>query len=152
MREEGRRGRARGSDGLRGRRDVSVSRAEKGLVEHVRARADAVSPTARQVAEGWAYASIYHLLLDVGQLFTPAPLPASLTRRYPGFCFSNAAAACEEHPGRELVYVEGFGSTPVDGHKPVRAPHGWATTPAGEAVGPDLALPGRPRLPWHPFQ
>ncbi|MFD3549601.1 hypothetical protein ACFWUW_29115 [Streptomyces sp. NPDC058655] len=115
---------------------TSVSRPEKDLIEYVRARADETSATELQAVEGWAYASVYHLILDVGRLFTPAPLPASLSRGYPGFCFSNAAATCQEQPGVELAYVEGFGSTPVDGHGTVHAPHGWASTPAGDTVDP----------------
>ncbi|MFD3329607.1 hypothetical protein [Streptomyces sp. NPDC058701] len=115
---------------------MSVSRAEEDLIAYVRARAEETSAAGRQAAEVWAYASVYHLLLDVGRLFTPAPLPASLSPRFPGFCFSNATAACQEQSGRNLTYVEGYGSTPVDGHGTVHASHGWASTPAGDAVDP----------------
>ncbi|MFD3328847.1 hypothetical protein [Streptomyces sp. NPDC058701] len=115
---------------------MSVSPAEEELIAYVRAHAEETSATGRQAAEGWLYASVCHLLLDVGRLFTPACLPASPSPRYRGFCFSNATAACKEVSGGELVYVEGFRSTPVDGHGTVHASHGWASTPAGDVVDP----------------
>jgi hypothetical protein len=114
---------------------------------YLRQLADQVDPASRPVREGWAYPSPHHLLLDVGRLFTPAPLPPDMDRLSEGSCYANAAQIIAEHPGRSLVYVEGYGTCLIPGY--LHTPHDWATSVAAPVAAPATAIdptwPDNPR-------
>ncbi|MFF2618532.1 hypothetical protein [Kitasatospora sp. NPDC058046] len=110
---------------------------EEELVAYLRqAAAEATTPTARPVTECWTYTSQFDLLLREGRLFTPAPLPDGVERLHPGFCFTNAAQAADDHPELHLTYAEGYGTALIDATLALHTPHGWAVTPDGLALDP----------------
>ncbi|NEA18970.1 hypothetical protein [Streptomyces halstedii] len=102
--------------------------AETALIRYLRQRAAEVDPTSEPVLDGWRYPSPYHLLLDVGRFFTPAPLPPGAGPLMVTFCYTNAAQtiADADREDRAWMYVEGYGSCSVDSAVH-HAPHAWAT-------------------------
>jgi hypothetical protein len=118
--------------------DQDTSPAETALIGYLRQLADQVDPASRPVREGWAYPSPHHLLLDLGRLFTPAPLPPDMDQLSEGACYANAARTIAEHPGRSLVYVEGYGTCLTPGY--LHTPHGWATSGAAPVAAPATAI------------
>ncbi|MCG7523979.1 hypothetical protein MHW47_05925 [Streptomyces sp. OfavH-34-F] len=100
--------------------------AEAALIHCLRQYAAEVDPTSEPVLEGWAYPSPFHLLLDVGRLFTPAPLPPAVAPLLVTFCYTNAVQTIADQEDPALVYVEGFASCTVDSAVH-HAPHAWAT-------------------------
>ncbi|WP_327378745.1 hypothetical protein OG393_33055 (plasmid) [Streptomyces sp. NBC_01216] len=100
--------------------------AETTLIRYLRQRAAEVDPTSEPVLDRWRYLSPFHLVLDVGRLFTPAPLPPGAGPLMVTFCYTNAAQTIEDQEDPALVYVEGFASCTVDSTVH-HAPHAWAT-------------------------
>lgn len=100
--------------------------AETALIRFLQQRAGEVDPTSEPVLEGWTYPSVYHLLLDAGRLFAPAPLPPSVNRLLVTFCYTNAAQTIADQEDQDLVYVEGYGSCTV-ASAVHHTPHAWAT-------------------------
>lgn len=124
--------------------DSGTSPAETALIAYLRRRAGQVDPASPAVRDGWAYPSPYHLLLEAGRLFTPAPLPPGMGRLGKGFCYANAARTIEDHPGFGLVYAEGYGTWPLDGTY-VHVPHGWAANSVpSPATAVDPTWPDEP--------
>ncbi|MEU8759468.1 hypothetical protein [Streptomyces sp. NPDC048659] len=112
-------GRAPAASGL-------LTPAETVLIHCLRQYAAEVDPTSEPVLEGWAYPSPFHLLLDVGRLFTPAPLPPAVAPLMVTFCYTNAVQTIADQEDPALVYVEGFASCTVDSAVH-HASHAWAT-------------------------
>ncbi|MFD3549322.1 hypothetical protein ACFWUW_27575 [Streptomyces sp. NPDC058655] len=118
-------------------------RAEAALIAHLRLLAAAARPDSAPVKEGWAYPSVYHLLLDAGRFFTPAPLPQTVVRGPERECFANAAALVREHGMPSgLTYCEGYASTPIAGTDGFPTMHAWASTTQGAVVDPTWPRPG----------
>ncbi|MFI1203516.1 hypothetical protein ACH4VR_29490 [Streptomyces sp. NPDC020883] len=113
-----------------------LTRTEEQLIAYLHQAAEAIAPSARAIAEGWAYTSQFDLLLREGRLFTPAPLPDEVERLHPGFCFTNAAQLANDHPEHRLTYAEGYGTAPITVDQALHTPHGWAVTPEGLALDP----------------
>ncbi|MEU9837325.1 hypothetical protein AB0D67_37810 [Streptosporangium sp. NPDC048047] len=76
------------------------------------------------------YGSLYGLLLDVGESFTPAPRPADVVAGAMGFCYANAVTAASL-PG--WAYVEGLALLDTGGTR-LPVPHAWVTTDGHTAV------------------
>ncbi|MFI5868079.1 hypothetical protein [Streptomyces sp. NPDC051546] len=113
-------------------------RAEAKLIAHLRLLAATVAgPESAPVKEGWAYPSLYHLLLDTGRFFTPAPLPQAIARGPERECFANAAALVREHGAVSgLTYCEGYASAPISGTDDFPTMHAWASTTDATILDP----------------
>ncbi|WP_158835165.1 hypothetical protein [Streptomyces sp. NRRL S-350] len=86
---------------------------------------------ANRPISGWAYRSVFELVLEHGRWFNPVSLPAAIPRGPERECFHNAAAIERAHP--HLRYVEGFAI--VTG-SPVATAHAWCTDGDGNAIDP----------------
>lgn len=119
-------------------------RAEAALIAHLRLlAATAAGPDSAPVKEGWAYTSVYHLLLDAGRFFTPTPLPQTMVRGPERECFANAVALVREHQTSSgLMYCEGYASAPLTGTDGFPTMHAWASTPDAAVLDPTWPQPG----------
>ncbi len=92
-------------------------------------------PGAPARRDGWRYATVVELLLDVGRLFTPTPWRSGEPQGEPGRCYIESASWACAVDG--LAYAEGLA---WDGLRPVR--HAWCGDAAGAAVDPTWRTPG----------
>ncbi|MFD7954381.1 hypothetical protein ACFV4X_12890 [Streptomyces ardesiacus] len=111
----------------------SVAAAEDALIAHLRQHAE-LAGGAYAATRGWRYPTQFHLLLDLGRRFAPAPRPADLATMPARLCYSNAARYALEHQDQGVVYAEGFAQTHVG--LPYYLPHAWVARPDGTALDP----------------
>lgn len=105
--------------------------AEAAVVAYARAHIEFVDANHRR-PQDWRYATKEHLLLDIGRLFTPGPLPDGIDKMPDRFCYSNAAAVARR---RGLLYAEGIAAFSVSGTVCCLA-HGWCVAADGTAIDP----------------
>ncbi|WP_433358745.1 hypothetical protein [Streptosporangium sp. CA-115845] len=106
------------------------------LLASITAHADMWANAYHGQRQSWRHSSFAALLLECGQLFLPAPRPASITPGPPGSCFASAAELADRH---DLVYVEGVVLT---SGLPFAFDHAWC---AGSSRRSDLVID--PTLP-----
>ncbi|MFF7476998.1 hypothetical protein [Streptomyces sp. NPDC008092] len=120
---------------------TSFMAAEDRLIDHVRQHAELYT-SAHRVHANWCHPSQFHLLLDLGRRFIPAPSPDDLIGMPDGACYSNAAMYARTHRGEGVVYAEGFALTPAG--LDVYLPHAWVVRPDGTVLDPTWDdAPGR---------
>ncbi|MBE1560074.1 hypothetical protein [Nonomuraea africana] len=90
------------------------------------------------------YGSLYELLLDVGEWFTPAALPPGVGRGPMGFCNGNAAETVAQGwpDARGWIYVEGFALVATGGNR-LPVPHAWVCPASGRTAMEVTWPPGR---------
>ncbi|MFD7661319.1 hypothetical protein [Streptomyces sp. NPDC059788] len=115
---------------------------EEGAIGYLRQLAQLSQDNYR--TEGWAYPTQYHLLLQHGRRFRPAPLPDHVAPMPNRQCYMNAARYAEDHPEEQLLYAEGFARMRRMDLDPT---HAWCVRPDGTVLDPiwDTA-PGRARV------
>lgn len=83
---------------------------------------------------GWAFHSVFHLLLKSGRLFTPAPRPPDVPKLPDRWCYANATQTAHAHPDRGLMYAEGYSM--INAGAAIPLPHAWCVTPEGTVIDP----------------
>lgn len=120
---------------------TSLIAAEDGLIEYIRQHAG-LSQDAYRIPESWSYRSQFHLLLDLGRRFTPAPSPDDLIGMPDRLCYSNSARYAQAHRDEGVVYAEGFALTHAG--LDIFLPHAWVVRPDGTVLDPTWDdAPGR---------
>jgi len=113
---------------------VDNAAAEDWLIDGLRQRA---SRAGRR--DGWVYATLDSLLLDVGRLFVPAPWPGGGSPPGElGRCFAESVSWAWASDG-ELAYVEGWAADAMDID---RIAHAWCAGPDGKALDTTWPRPG----------
>lgn len=112
---------------------------EEGVIEYIRQLAQLSQDNCR--AEGWAYPTQYHLLLQHGRRFRPAPLPDHVAPMPNRQCYMNAARYAKDHPEEQLLYAEGFARMQ---RMDLDLAHAWCVRPDGTVLDPTWdTAPGR---------
>ncbi|MGW3369747.1 hypothetical protein ACWDOR_43245 [Streptosporangium canum] len=105
---------------------MAETSAERELTATLAAWSALAPPVGRQ-----RYGSLYGLLLDLGEWFTPAARPDGVAGGAMGFCYANAAEAVNARPGWR--YIEGLALLDT-GPTRLPVPHAWAASPDGRTA------------------